>query len=877
MASSSDEGEIVENDAVDLKATSLPKKFEGNGVDRQDRTRGRYSASKSPEHDSHPRHHTASNYNSSSSRRSRSPPPRGFKRSRDERDYAVGDRGGRQDTRRFRVHYEDGPRDDYRRSRVSYEDLDRPPSRGSNLPYDDHDRDRSRERDRDRDRYRERERDRDRERDRYPDKRARNRTRSPYRPPQRNERGRDDRYSRDSGRDRLSDSFRGLKYEDHRDRDNRNGYSTNGGAVGKDFRASRGDAKPVKDSADRNNGNAGPSQNQPYVSRNRSFEPRMLTSPHRAPQAEPEQDFEEPMVVDEEAEIERRRRRRDELLAKSSSATPLLVHALHASDKSAVSTPARQGTPGGDVDTPISGEKPMPSYATPAKRSDIGSPAQDGSSPGTIDIVNETDLMNTHGGGKATEEDGPSAADYDPTVDMKEDERRDERRHGNAGMHGEALETQPEVQPEEQPEEPPAEKSTGDEEDDDFDMFAEDFDDDKYAAPKPSKVLAVDETKASPALGQPNGAILEGDDKDGYYKLRIGEILNGRYQVQSALGKGMFSGVARAVDITNKKLVAIKIMRNNDALRKGGFTEIAILQKLNDADPDNRKHIVKFERHFDHKGHLCMAFENLSLNLREVLKKFGNNVGINLVATRAYAHQIFIGLAHMRKCSVIHADLKPDNILVSNPGLRAKHEDNAYHSQVNESRNVLKICDLGTGIDKSDAATAHNEITPYLVSRFYRAPEIILGMPYDYSIDMWSIGCTLYELYTGKILFAGDSNNQMLKAIMEIRGKITPKLYKRGQLAPMHFDEQGNFVSMERDKVLGKTTARVLPVVKPTRDLRTRLFAASAGMNDAETRDLNHFVDLLEHCLTLNPEKRIKPADALKHPFFTARSAPAKR
>lgn len=804
MASSSDEGEIVENDAVDLKATSLPKKFEGNGVDRQDRTRGRYSASKSPEHDSHPRHHTASNYNSSSSRRSRSPPPRGFKRSRDERDYAGGDRGGRQDTRRFRVHYEDGPRDDYRRSRVSYEDLDRPPSRGSNLAYDDHDRDRSRERDRDRDRYRERERDRDRERDRYPDRRARNRTRSPYRPPQRNERGRDDRYSRDSGRDRLTDSFRGLKYEDHRDRDNRNGYSTNGGAVGKDFRASRGDAKPVKDSADRNNGNAGPSQNQPYVSRNRSFEPRMLTSPHRAPRAEPEQDFEEPMVVDEEAEIERRRRRRDELLAKSSSATPLLVHALHASDKSAVSTPARQGTPGGDVDTPISGEKPMPSYATPAKRSDIGSPAQDGSSPGTIDIVNETDLMNTHGGGKATEEDGPSAADYDPTVDMKEDERRDERRHGNVGMHGEALETQPEVQPEEQPEEPPAEKSTGDEEDDDFDMFAEDFDDDKYAAPKPSKVLAVDETKASPALGQPNGAFLEGDDKDGYYKLRIGEILNGRYQVQSALGKGMFSGVARAVDITNKKLVAIKIMRNNDALRKGGFTEIAILQKLNDADPDNRKHIVKFERHFDHKGHLCMAFENLSLNLREVLKKFGNNVGINLVATRAYAHQIFIGLAHMRKCSVIHADLKPDNILVSNPGLRPKYEDNAYHSQVNESRNVLKICDLGTGIDKSDAATAHNEITPYLVSRFYRAPEIILGMPYDYSIDMWSIGCTLYELYTGKILFAGDSNNQMLKAIMEIRGKITPKLYKRGQLAPMHFDEQGNFVSMERDKVLGK-------------------------------------------------------------------------
>lgn len=128
--------------------------------------------------------------------------------------------------------------------------------------------------------------------------------------------------------------------------------------------------------------------------------------------------------------------------------------------------------------------------------------------------------------------------------------------------------------------------------------------------------------------------------------------------------------------------------------------------------------------------------------------------------------------------------------------------------QVNESRNVLKICDLGTAIDRSDAATASNEITPYLVSRFYRAPEIILGMPYDYSIDMWSIGCTLYELYTGKILFTGDSNNQMLKNIMEIRGKFSPKLYRRGQLASMHFDELGNFVSIERDKILGKVRWR---------------------------------------------------------------------
>ena len=60
-----------------------------------------------------------------------------------------------------------------------------------------------------------------------------------------------------------------------------------------------------------------------------------------------------------------------------------------------------------------------------------------------------------------------------------------------------------------------------------------------------------------------------------------------------------------------------------------------------------------------------------------------------------------------------------------------------------------------------------------------------------------------------------------------------------------------------------------MAIVKPTRDLRTRLLAASGGMTDAESRELNHFIDLLERCLTLNPDKRITPSEALKHPFFT--------
>jgi serine/threonine-protein kinase PRP4 len=248
---------------------------------------------------------------------------------------------------------------------------------------------------------------------------------------------------------------------------------------------------------------------------------------------------------------------------------------------------------------------------------------------------------------------------------MKEDERRHELRHGHIVLHGEshAVETAEKPPADQSVKSPKAAANGEDDGDDDFDMFAEDFDEEKFAAQHTAAANPTgDAAQADQANGK--GGILEGDDKDGYYKIRIGEILAGRYQVQATLGKGMFSGVVRALDITTKQVVAIKMMRNNDALRKGGFTEIAILEKLNEADPENRKHIVKFERSFDHKGHLCMAFENLSLNLREVLRKFGNNVGINLTATRTYAYQMFVALAHMERCSIIHADLKPDNILV---------------------------------------------------------------------------------------------------------------------------------------------------------------------------------------------------------------------
>ena len=91
------------------------------------------------------------------------------------------------------------------------------------------------------------------------------------------------------------------------------------------------------------------------------------------------------------------------------------------------------------------------------------------------------------------------------------------------------------------------------------------------------------------------------------------------------------------------------------------------MQLNNEVDPNDEHHILRLRDKFIQKGHLCLVFENLSLNLREVLKRFGRDVGINLRAVRAYAQQMFVGLSLLRKCNLLHADLKPDNILVCSP------------------------------------------------------------------------------------------------------------------------------------------------------------------------------------------------------------------
>uniref|UniRef100_T1J4Z1 Serine/threonine-protein kinase PRP4 homolog n=1 Tax=Strigamia maritima TaxID=126957 RepID=T1J4Z1_STRMM len=311
------------------------------------------------------------------------------------------------------------------------------------------------------------------------------------------------------------------------------------------------------------------------------------------------------------------------------------------------------------------------------------------------------------------------------------------------------------------------------------------------------------------------------DDAEGYYRVRIGEILDSRYTVYGYTGQGVFSNVIRARDAARATMdVAVKIIRNNEIMHKTGLKELEMLRRLNDADPDD------------------------NMNLREVLKKYGKDVGLHIKAVRSYSQQLFLALKLLKRCNILHADIKPDNILV------------------NETKLVLKLCDFG-----SASHVAENDTTPYLVSRFYRAPEIILGFGYDFGIDMWSVGCTLYELYTGKIMFPGKTNNQMLKFFMDLKGKFPNKLIRKGAFREQHFDQNCNFLYHEVDKVTEREKVVVMTTITQSKDLLAELVGYQ-HLPDEQSRKVGQLRDLLEKILMLDPSKRISINQALTHPFI---------
>ncbi|KAF7311678.1 CMGC/DYRK/DYRK2 protein kinase [Mycena kentingensis (nom. inval.)] len=321
------------------------------------------------------------------------------------------------------------------------------------------------------------------------------------------------------------------------------------------------------------------------------------------------------------------------------------------------------------------------------------------------------------------------------------------------------------------------------------------------------------------------------DDDRGDYLVVARDHLAYRYEVIGTLGKGSFGQVLHCRDHCSGESVAIKIIRNKKRFHHQAIVEIKILDNLRKWDPEEKHHVIKMTENFYFRGHLCIAMELLSINLYELIKANGF-VGFTTTLIRRFTSQMLLSLSLMRHHRIVHCDLKPENVLLRHP-----------------AKSGIKVIDFGS------SCLEHEKIYTYIQSRFYRSPEVILGMNYHMAIDMWSLGCILAELYTGFPIFPGENEQEQLSCIMEVLGVPDKEFVNRSTRKKLFFDPNG--------------TPRVVINSKGRRRRPgSKTLAQVLRCNDDD------FVDFIAKCLVWDPERRIKPQAAMRHPFMTAGKRP---
>lgn len=165
---------------------------------------------------------------------------------------------------------------------------------------------------------------------------------------------------------------------------------------------------------------------------------------------------------------------------------------------------------------------------------------------------------------------------------------------------------------------------------------------------------------------------------------------------------------------------------------------------------------------------------------------------------------------------------------------------------------------------------------PYIQSRFYRSPEVLLGLPYTEAIDVWSLGCIMFELHTGDPIFNGSSQRDQVYKIAEVLGIPPLNMLERGRNVGNYF----NKVSPSHYNMIRSTKHTYVPPGK--RDISISLGSKTGGPKGRRLGEMGHthadyscFEDLLLKCLCYDPEQRIKPHEAMQHPFLASVSSNA--
>ncbi|KAK6459890.1 serine-threonine protein kinase [Scheffersomyces coipomensis] len=239
------------------------------------------------------------------------------------------------------------------------------------------------------------------------------------------------------------------------------------------------------------------------------------------------------------------------------------------------------------------------------------------------------------------------------------------------------------------------------------------------------------------------------DDKCGNYIVIPHDHINYRYEIKNMLGNGSFGNVIKSIDHKSNKIVAVKIIKNDLNWSLQSINEIKVLKFLNKENSNDN--ILKYYDHFNFRSHMCIVTELLSINLYSLLEVI-NFRGLSLPIIQTFTSQLLNGLQFLHQLDIIHCDIKPENIMIKLPS-------NPQSNSIG-----IKIIDFGSSCYK-------NEISfTYIQSRFYRAPEVILGANYTEKIDIWSLGCVIVELFLGIPLLPGKNEIEQIGFILEYFG-----------------------------------------------------------------------------------------------------------
>ena len=305
---------------------------------------------------------------------------------------------------------------------------------------------------------------------------------------------------------------------------------------------------------------------------------------------------------------------------------------------------------------------------------------------------------------------------------------------------------------------------------------------------------------------------------------QVEDHIKKRFILQKKIGQGAYGVVFKAIDKKTKEQVALKKLFGafqDEVDSQRTFREVMLLQELNGHDNIIRLlNVIKAENDLD----LYLVFDYMEADLFNVIRA---NI-LQDIHKKFIIYQILKAIKFIHSADIIHRDLKPSNIFIN-------------------SDCHIKLGDFGLARTLGHNPHIQNMVTEYVATRWYRAPEMILAaQKYGKPIDMWSVGCILYELLVGTPLLPGKSTKEMMKMMFGVTGFPDRKEYNEVK-------NECKIQNIDYDDLLQEKIKK-----------KKNILQMVSGYTHDEVA-----IDLLLKLLVFNPKKRLTAEEALEHPYVS--------